>query len=77
MRLRFRRRFSIGPFHFNLCRRGVGSSVGRRGFRIGFTNRGNLYISIGIPGTGINWYWEAGNANRSRSGRGRSGGAGS
>jgi len=55
---RFRRRFSLAPFHFNVNRRGLGGSAGFRGFRVGITNRGNLYISIGIPGTGIGFYYE-------------------
>lgn len=70
---RFRRRFSIGPFHFNLCRRGIGSSLGRRGIRMGFTNRGNFYISVGIPGTGISFYKEFGDDKRGASKRTKKG----
>ncbi|GIV21861.1 MAG: hypothetical protein KatS3mg023_3612 [Armatimonadota bacterium] len=73
MRFRFRRRFSLGPFHFNLCRRGLGGSLGRRGVRIGITNRGNLYISVGIPGTGINFYHEFGGGKRRGKGSSDSG----
>lgn len=61
---RFRRRFSLGPFHFNVCRRGIGGSLGRRWFRIGITNRGNPYISIGVPGTGLNFYKEFGRGRK-------------
>lgn len=62
---RFRRRFSLGPFHFNVNRRGLGGSIGFRGFRIGITNRGNLYISVGAPGSGLSFYREFGKTNRS------------
>lgn len=60
MPFRFRKRMKLGPFNFNLCRRGVGVSTGWTGFSIGRTNRGNMYISFGIPGTGISFYKEFG-----------------
>ena len=39
----------------NLSRSGVGFSVGGRGAHIGITARGQRYISIGVPGTGLSW----------------------
>jgi hypothetical protein len=33
----------------------VGFSVGGRGAHIGITARGQRYISIGVPGTGLSW----------------------
>lgn len=64
---RFRRRFSRGPLSVNINRRGVGGSIGFRGFRIGITNRGNFYISIGWPGSGLSFYKEFGSGKEKRS----------
>src|ERR1017187_10087877 len=54
MGIYFRRRFS--PFsllHFNLTGRGVGLSLGVRGFHAGISASGRKYVSASIPGTGF------------------------
>lgn len=64
MWFRFRRRISAGPIKLNLSRHGVGGSTGFRGFRIGFNQKGNFYISFGFPGTGISFYKEFGDERK-------------
>jgi hypothetical protein len=49
----FRKPFNFGPLRVNLSRRGVGYSVGVRGFRIGQNAKGQKYSQTSIPGTGI------------------------
>jgi len=48
-------RFSLplGPFRVNLSRRGVGWSVGGRGFRTGTSATGRKYSTFSVPGTGM------------------------
>lgn len=48
-------RFSLplGPFRVNLTRRGVGWSVGGRGFRTGTSATGRKYSTFSVPGTGM------------------------
>lgn len=53
MSWRFRKFFNLGPLRFALSKRGVGSSIGIPGLRVGKSADGRMYISIGIPGTGI------------------------
>lgn len=53
---RIGRTIRLGPFRWNLSRRGVGVSWGFPGFRYGVNAYGRRYISIGIPGTGIHFY---------------------
>jgi len=56
MGLRFQRRIKVLPgVRINLSKSGVGFSVGGRGAHIGITARGQRYISIGVPGTGLSW----------------------
>jgi hypothetical protein len=45
--------FNFGPLRINLSKRGVGYSVGVRGFRIGRDAKGQSYNQTSIPGTGI------------------------
>jgi hypothetical protein len=51
----FRRSFGSGPFRINLSSRGVGYSVGTRGFRVGVSPSRRRYTNISIPGTGIGY----------------------
>ena len=54
MGLYFRRRFSpFSGLHFNLTGRGVGVSLGVRGFHAGISASGRKYVSASIPGTGL------------------------
>ncbi len=39
----------------NLSLSGVGFSIGGRGAHIGVTSRGQKYVSVGIPGSGLSW----------------------
>ncbi len=52
MGFRFSKSFKLGATRLNLSKRGVGMSVGGKGFRVGTGPRG-AYTSVGIPGTGI------------------------
>jgi hypothetical protein len=45
--------FNFGPLRINLSRKGVGYSVGVRGFRVGRDAKGQDYTHASIPGTGI------------------------
>jgi len=52
--LRFQKRIRVFPgVHVNLSLSGVGVSAGGRGFHVGWTARGQRYVSAGIPGTGL------------------------
>jgi len=48
-----RKPFNFGPLRINLSKKGVGYSVGVRGFRIGRDAKGRDYSQTSIPGTGI------------------------
>lgn len=50
---RFRKIFQYGPFRWTLSKRGIGTSWGIAGFRIGISPSGDRYISLGLPGTGL------------------------
>lgn len=56
----FRRSVGIGPFRINLSKRGVGVSVGVRGFRTGISSTGRRSTRLSIPGTGIGYQVEHG-----------------
>ena len=51
----FRKSIGRGPFRVNLSKRGVGFSLGVRGFRIGRSATGRNYTRASLPGTGIGW----------------------
>lgn len=51
----YRRSIDIGPFRVNVGSRGVGYSVGGRGFRVGRSASGRRYTSFGLPGTGLGY----------------------
>ena len=51
----FRRIFRMGPFRWNLSRKGVGVSWGFPGFRVGIAANGRRYLSLGFPGWGLYW----------------------
>lgn len=51
----FRRSLGLGPFRLNLSKRGLGWSVGGRGFRKGVDARGRRTTHASIPGTGIGY----------------------
>ena len=43
----------LGPLRVNLSKKGVGYSVGVRGFRVGRDAKGQDYSRTSVPGTGI------------------------
>jgi hypothetical protein len=51
----FRKSIGRGPFRINLSKRGVGFSVGVRGFRIGRSATGRTTTRVSVPGTGAGW----------------------
>jgi Protein of unknown function (DUF4236) len=52
---RFQKRLSMGPLRVNLSRRGIGTSVGIPGLRIGQSATGRRYLTIGLPGSGLSY----------------------
>lgn len=50
---RFRKSKKIGPFRINISNKGVGYSVGTKGFRISHGADGKDRVTTSIPGTGI------------------------
>ncbi len=53
MALRFRKSLNFGPIRVNFSKKGVGASIGVRGFRTGIKADGTRYTETSIPGTGI------------------------
>lgn len=49
----WRKSVNFGPLKINLSQRGVGYSLGGRGFRIGRNAKGQDYSQTSIPGTGL------------------------
>jgi hypothetical protein len=49
----WRKRFTFGPVRINLSKKGLGYSLGARGFRMGQDAQGKGYTHTSIPGTGI------------------------
>jgi hypothetical protein len=53
MAWRFRRSKTIGPVRTTISKKGIGSSIGVPGFRVGVSPDGRKFWSVGIPGTGL------------------------
>ena len=51
----YRKSIGLGPFRVSLSSRGVGYSVGGRGFRTGVSGSGRRYTSFSVPGTGMGY----------------------
>jgi hypothetical protein len=51
----YRKSINLGPFRINLSKKGIGYSVGTRGFRVGTTAGRRRYTNLSIPGTGIGY----------------------
>jgi hypothetical protein len=51
----YRKTVRIGPFRVNIGTRGVGYSVGGKGFRTGVSSAGRRYTSFSVPGTGLSY----------------------
>ena len=55
MGFKFRKSKKFGPARFTLSKRGLSSSIGGKGFRIGVNSRGKVRTTVSIPGTGISY----------------------
>ena len=55
MGFRFRKSKNFGPFRVNLSSKGIGWSVGGKGFRYTHSATGKNYTTTSIPGTGISY----------------------
>lgn len=76
MAIRFSKRFKIASgLNLNLSKRGVGTSVGPKGLKLGL-NRKGAYVSGGIPGSGIYAQKYLGKGKRQRTSRSKSGSLG-
>lgn len=53
MSWRFRKTKNFGPVRTTVSKKGLGTSVGFLGFRVGVSPDGRKYFSFGIPGTGL------------------------
>jgi len=53
MAWRFRRTKSFGPIRTTIGKKGLGTSIGLLGLRIGVDSSGKWYVSFGLPGTGF------------------------
>jgi hypothetical protein len=51
----YRKTVRIGPFRVNIGNRGVGYSVGGKGFRTGVSSGGRRYTTFSLPGTGLSY----------------------
>lgn len=55
MALRFRKSKNFGPLRLNVSSKGIGWSVGVKGFRYTHSATGKNYTTTSIPGTGISY----------------------
>jgi hypothetical protein len=53
MTWRWRKSKTIGPLRTTISKKGIGTSIGFFGFRVGVSPEGKKYWSFGIPGTGL------------------------
>lgn len=51
-----RKSVNFGPLRVNFSQRGVGYSVGGRGFRTGVRADGRRYTRVSVPGTGVGYH---------------------
>jgi hypothetical protein len=49
----WRKSFNFGLLKINMSKKGVGYSLGIRGFRVGKNAKGQQYTQTSIPGTGV------------------------
>ena len=70
MGLRYRKSINLGGgFRINLSKSGIGYSWGVKGYRVTKTAKGTIRTTASIPGTGISYVHETGNANNRSSQR--------
>ncbi len=53
MAWRWRKTKQTGPFRTTVTKKGVGTSIGLKWFRIGVSPDKRFFISFGIPGSGF------------------------
>ena len=53
MSWRFRKSKNFGPVRTTISEKGIGSSIGFLGFRVGIAPDGRRFCSFGIPGSGL------------------------
>ncbi|NEZ47808.1 DUF4236 domain-containing protein [Clostridium niameyense] len=63
MGLRFRKSIKLGPLRINFSKKGVGYSVGCKGYRVTKRVDGKVQRTVSVPGTGIS-YTEVEKKNR-------------
>lgn len=63
-KIRFRKTKSIGPLKFTVTPKGIGTSVGVKGARIGRGSDGKTRISASIPGSGLSYQHTVGSGKR-------------
>jgi hypothetical protein len=51
----YRRSIRIGPARINVGSRGVGYSIGGKGFRTGVRSDGRRYTRVTVPGSGFSY----------------------
>ena len=61
---RFRKVFNQGPFRTTWTGKRAGWSFGLPGCRFGFSTDGGMYLTFGIPGTGISYTKKIGGKRR-------------
>ncbi|WP_456846065.1 DUF4236 domain-containing protein [Cellulomonas sp. P5_C6] len=49
-----RKSFGLGPFRLTLSRRGLGASLGGRGWRVQ-SSKGGSNMTLRVPGTGLSY----------------------
>ena len=65
MGFRFRKSFKIAPgVKVNFGKKGVGTSLGGKGFRVSINSSGRRTTTVGIPGTGISYSSSKGGKKR-------------
>lgn len=64
MSFRFRKIFTHGPFRTTWNGKRFGWSFGVPGCRLGFGADGGMYLTFGIPGTGMSWTKKIGGKKR-------------
>lgn len=73
MGFRFRKSKKIGPVRVSLGKKGISTSIGIKGFRVGLNSKGKVRTTVSIPGTGISYTSTFGDnkrkGHRSSSGR--------
>jgi hypothetical protein len=64
MGFQYRKSKKIGPMRFTVSKRGVGYSVGGKGFRVTKRADGRIQQTVSVPGTGMRWVSTSGHAHR-------------